>query len=523
MKHPIRALISEMTGKVQEDRWLNTLQAGFQRIFGQKELTVDYAKNDYDLFRSIYQASSINKQGREYLLAAALGKPIINITTGFVVGKGFKVELDNPDRNKKLTDLEDRINDWLEVNMADLYDAIKFHFRDGDGYVYVDELGEIDLLDAKTVTVQLDPVTGRVVGFDVREVVDIKDPLTGKIVTWVYLKQYRQDSMRIVRHKENEAQEKAEVVFTRVYREEEGNDFSPLVQRRLPVIHFVNEPEAKQVYGNSEYQNLLLLFKHYHAVLTGATKGVVYNGTPIPVLKGVSDQNKLQTQSTDGLNASEEDKGKKLDWGQDTVLYLTGDHADAKFLQVSGIMEDAAKLLEIYFFLFVQGSETPEFAFGTAVSSSHASTDSQMPILVKKVERKQRRLTGTIQDLVKLYIEKQALLSDPDFFAIWNNEPKIRVNFPKVNEDDKKLTLETVQWAVENELMTGKTALELIAGDLVKDVTQEIKDAAKEAADRAEKNDKLDTARMVRELALANANNNPNPNDEPVNDNPQDQ
>ncbi len=503
-------VIREMLGKVDDQRWLSTFQMGFNRLFGSKEgLTVDYAKNDYDLFRSIYHASKVNGQGQEYLLAAALGKPIINITTGFVVGNGFTIELDNPDRNKGIEDAEAGINDWLEENMADLYDVIKFHFRDGDGYVYLDELGRIDLLDASTVTVQLDPVSGRVVGFDVREVADEKDPVSGQKKTFVYLRQYRLDSVRIIRFAENDKQENGTELFKQVFRSEPGNEYSDIIERRLPVVHFVNEPEAKQVYGNSEYQNLLLLFKYYSSVLKQSTKGVVYNGTPVPVLKGVTDPNALAQASKDP-NDKSADAGKKLEWDQDTAIYLNGKDSDAKFLQVTGIMEDAAKLLEIYFFLFVQGSETPEFAFGTGVSSSKASTESQMPILVKKVQRKQRRLTGIIQELVKVYVEKQQLLSDPVYLKLRDQLPKIRVNFPKIDEDDKKLTLEIVQWAVENSIMTAETALRLIAGDMVKDVKQEIADAAKEAEAIAKKSQDFDANRMLKELLAKQ--NLPDPN-----------
>lgn len=512
-------VIKEMVGKVDDNRWLDTFSMGIQRIFKNNDLTVDYAKNDYDLFRSIYHASKVNKTGAEYMLAAALGKPIINITTGFVVGKGFKIELDNPDRDKGITEAEDKINEWLEENMADLYDVIKFHFRDGDGYVYIDELGAIDILDATTVTVQLDPVSGKVVGFDVKEVVDEKNALTGQKVTYIYLKQYRFDSIRIIKYRDSETQEQAIVVFQRVYREEEDNELSDLIQRRLPIIHFVNEPEARQVYGNSEFQNLLTLFRHYSEVLKSSTKGVIYNNTPVPVLKGVTDPKKLAEATKDPNNTSS-DSGTRQEWDQNSIIYLTGDHADAKFLQVSGMMDDVSKLLEIYFYLFVQGSETPEFAFGTAVSSSHASTDSQMPILVKKVERKQRRLTTIIQDLVKLYIEKQALLSDPVYLNIWQNEPKVRVNFPKVDEDDKQLTFDTVVWAYESNLLTAKTALEMIAGDAVKDVAQEIKDAAKEADAAAKKNAQFDADRMLKELLATNNPDNPNNPTPPANNAP---
>jgi len=475
-----RFTISEMTGKVNtENSWLTAVYSTFWKMVGSNKTTIDYTKNDYDLFRSIYYASVMNNKGKEYQMAAPLGKPVINILAGYVAGRGVTVSIDDND------DIETDINEWLNQNKGILYDFVKFSYRDGDSFVYIDELGNIRIEEASSVDVMTDPVTGLVIGFDVHETTKEVDPVSGREEGYVYLRQYRTDSVQILKWKENETREKAEVVFSQVYYNEPGNEQSGLSSRRLPIIHYPNEPEARAIYGNSEFQNLLIILRNYSAVLENSTKSVIYNGTPIPVLKGVQNQDALEAASKDE-NDTSTSAGKKLEWGSNSVLYVNGENGDAKFLQANGIMDDTAKLLEIYFYLIVQGGETPEFAFGTAVSSSKASTETQSPVLVRKVERKQTQLAKVIELLVETYIEKKQLISDPLYLKLKNQEYALKVNFPPIDQDDKQLTLETVQWAVEQGILSEKTALELLLADKIKDVTQELKDAAEEAKKAAE-------------------------------------
>jgi hypothetical protein len=265
---------------------------------------------------------------------------------------------------------------------------------------------------------------------------------------------------------------------------------SDIIEQQLPILHFANEPDAKAVYGTSEYINVLAIFQNYAQILSGATKNVVYNSTPIPVIKGVRDTDAFEADAT-----AEPDKwdfprapidnnaagaGLGLDWSNQKVLYIDGDNAGASFLQATGVATDAIALLEMYFYLMVQGSETPEFSLGTGVASSKASTDSQMPILLKKIERKQRQATKVLRKLIRVYMEKQTLLSNPTFLNIDIENIKIAVIYPDIDDEDQAVTLNTVAFALGNGLMTKQTALELIAGDKVKNVSDELKKAAKE-------------------------------------------
>lgn len=499
-----------MTGKVDPNAisWWSSRQ----NLFSTDNTTVDYARNDYELFRSLYFASVYNGRGKDYQYAAAFAKPIVNSTAAFTIGNGVSVEItaaDGSDQTDQQQKAQEDINRWLEQNKSLIYDWARHSYRDGDGYVYVDELAHAVELDADTVTVVLDTTTGDVIGFDVVEVVEERLPDDPRPVKYKITKQYRRDSIVYYKVKENASKnDLGTVIYKRVFTEDglieptEDQMFleEELVQRPLPVVHYANEQEPRQIYGNSDYQNLLALFKSYTMVLLEGTKGVIYNSTPIPVLRGVSNAATVSGPSNvrQGSTAQEQ---QQLPWGQDNVIYLTGDKSDAKFLQTNGLMDDVGKLLEYYFYLIVQASETPEFVFGTAVTSSKASTETQLPVMLQKAERKRTQLTAPIEDLVRAYIDRQISLSNTLFTQFRNKDIEIKVVFPDLVDEDKKLNLEIVQFLVQENLIKDETALKQLMGDKIADATQELKDAKKENEQRVKDNAILpDTNRLDEEL-----------------------
>ena len=544
----IRRTIAEMQGKVAD-----VTRTGFWFGSGrfQKRNSIsgtNYERNNYDLFRSIYYNSIIEKKGLEFQVAAALGKPIVTITAGFVIGRGVTIGLENPNANPVVQRIEDDLNKWLKKNQRTLFNLAKYNYRDGDAYVHMDEFGALKELDAKGVEVILDPISGEVMGCDVKNTVVINDVTlaglpSGTQTTWIYVKQYRKDSTRIYRYVETQP-EATEVLWEKVFTadgavdvatasqyDEDGNNLGiplgRLQERKLAVKMLHNEPEAQAVYGNSDYQNVLAIFEAYADVIKEARGSVIYNASPLPVLKGVINRKQLEAaSSTDPAtapNGQATQDDAAFEWGKDKILYLNGDKADAKMLQSQGIMPDVTALLNIYFYLFVQGTETPEFVFGTAVSSSKASTETQIPIFVKKIERKQEEFSSFIVDLVETYIERRQLISDPDYLPLLQQPmPDISVNFPPIDDEDKTLTLAAVTFAMAQGMITSQTALELILGDKVKNVSEEIKRAAAEAKEAAKNAAPAQSDRLVKQLldnataAQVPANNQPSGGNNPA-------
>lgn len=485
------------------------------QLYANNKITeIDYNENNYDLFRSIYYNSTVNGLGADYQIAAALGKPIVDISAGYVLGKGFTIELDNPEGSTLVSQCEDSINQWLADNMKFFVDIARHGYRDGDAYLHIDEFGNLKEYDAKGVDEIIDPITGRTVGFDVKRRVQETDTYGNTPKNVIYVKQYRTDSIRIYKYDEGH-EDTIDIIWEKMItvdgykdipKDENGmvENIDPdyLTERTLPIIALHNEPEAEAVYGNSDYQNLLSLFANYSGTIKSATKGAKYNAVPTLKIRGLSNPSQTEkyvenepqgrsiaAQAVDAESAAmygkSEDNKEGIEWGSDSVLYLSKD-SDADFIRGTGFMDDIGKLLEYYFYLFVQGSETPEYVFGTAVSSSKASTSTQAPVFTKKIERKQLEFQHFIQTVVEAFVERKALMSDFSFQQLMEEMPSVRVIFPPIDDEDATLTLSTVQWAFESGMLTSEKAVELILGNRVKDANEEVKEAASEAKERAE-------------------------------------
>lgn len=436
--------------------------------FWGSDITVDLSRSDYDLYRAIYHASIINKKGREYILGAGFAKPIINSTAAFSIGLGFDVSLDGADDGTPIKAAEDEIRSWVQSHGRDWYRMAKFAFREGDAFLILHDDFSIEMCKPEDVTVIYDPITSRIIGYDIVETVDVEANVTA-----TYTRQYRLTSYRVTENKAG----RETVLIDRVFTDEGIMDgttepealadlpMDARIEVPLPVVHYANEVEPKSIYGMSEVQSALVYFYGYSQVLQDATKSNRYNSTPIPVIKG--DQNVGVIENSDTT--------KNLGWGRDMVLYLKGDNADAKYLDVPQTMEDTGKLLEYYFYLIVQTSETPEFIFGTALTGSKASAETQMPIMVKKSIRKQQEMSPVLENMVRAYIYKRYAAGDQNFYAVVTGDVDIKISFPPIVDEDMKLTLDTIEMLVDKGIISDETALELsVVGRRINDKAKEV-------------------------------------------------
>jgi CMP-N-acetylneuraminic acid synthetase len=504
VREMIQLLTQPVAGKI--DNLMNLFSGG--SVTRPLVDSIDYTLNDYDLSKAVYYASLVNGKGKDILLAGPFGKNIVNALASFTIGQNYKYDL--PDNE----DAQQDLNDWITSEGELMYDFTRWGLRDGDSYLYLDELGELYALDPDTVNVILDPITGVVIGYDVQENVCEIDT-DGNEEDFVYLKQYRQDSTQILKYPASGDQSMADQIYQKLFFDEgdqvtsngqvtqAGNTQSNAQNRPLPIIHFANDSEPRSVYGNSEFQNLYVLFMQYHRVLKKAIENNLYNNDPILLLMNAGDPNKTQASSQtddDGNPVNSPDKTLKL--GSGSVLYGKGT-ADAKFVQANGTMADTSALLGTLFNLVVQGSETPEFIFGAAVASSNASTNSQMPAFLKKAERKRQQLQKSLLELGALYIYRQNELSNPLYLSLPPNYA-LSIDWPTILTQDSTVDVAIVTLLLANTAITTQTAAQLLLGDRLKDPEQEVKDAEAEAAEQAKTQGdaQFEHDRLLQELAI---------------------
>lgn len=481
--------------------------------------TIDDIKNDYSLFRNLYHGTNHGDNHLEpsIFLGSGFVKPIINSTLAYAMGLRFTVKLAGSDDNKALEAIEKELNGVIDKEFGKIYDWLKYGTRDGDGFIYIDEEGKPVHLKPETVDVVSDAITGRILGYNITENVEIVDANTGTKTKYVYLKQYRESYIRITRMLENQTQEQGTIIYERVFINGEDIDTQQLdennepikieayedeVDRRLlPIIHYKNEPEAGSLYGNSEIQNVLPYLQKYGGVLDRATDREIYNGTPVLAMYGIS--NPKDDKENEPEYETNDDGEKMLDWQQNTTLYLEDPKAKAEFLDIPATMENTSKLLELYFYNIVQASETPEFVFGVAVSSSKASVAEQTPVVVQKAARKREQMKTALIDFIKLYISRQLELSNPLYFPLQNADPELDLEFPSLVDEDNNLTKETIEMLLAEGAISRQTAIELSTiADRIQDAKATAEDGLKDLQLRNDANNVMpeETDRLDREL-----------------------
>lgn len=458
----------------------NALQAMVTRLIGLwgKRPTTDYSRNKYRLYQAMYYCCIVDGEGREYIRGSATAKPIVNSTAAFAIGNGFEAQVDGAEEIAAHQNAQDKLKDWIESQDAAIFDVAKFAYRDGDSFTLVQDDGSLEDLDPETVDVIYDPLSGQITGYDIKEVVDEEDeqqPVT-------YVRQFRTTSVRYTRVLNGQTLQEGTVIYERWYTSDglfdpiaAPEDFDMagpaaiLTEVPLPVIHYANEPERKAIYGNSELQSLLTLYRDYNDVMAGAVENDVYNNMPIPVVTGA---------------------GKTIEsLDRDSLLSLNDAQGKAFYMTTDPTASNSGTLLEYLFCNIVQTSETPEFILGTAVQSSKASTSTQMPVVVKKATRKRKALQKVLHRLVDAYVWRQYMAGDPDFYAIFTGKVPIAITFPPIVDEDGQLTLDTIDMLVRNGLLSDETALELsVVAQRIPDIAKEVEQAKLDAKDSNARN-----------------------------------
>lgn len=452
---------------VRLGRYFADVQSTVQQWFGlwKSRPAIDYSRNQYDLWKALYYCSVVNNKGGEYIRGAATAKAIVDATAAFAIGNGFEASIDGADTVPAHRRAQEKLDKWIELCADEIFDLALFAYRDGDSFTFVNEEGEMEDLSADSVTKVVDPITGRVIGYDIAESV------TEDFREVIYLRQVRRDSIKYIRLESGQRLEDGRVLYHRIYtydglvdpatRDDLTED--EVVEMPLPVVHYANDPDRKALYGNSELQNLLPFYRDYNDVLAGAVTNDSYNNMPIPWAAG----------------ATAEAANKAFgDMNRGTALVMNDPQAKAGFLATDKTAQNSGTLLEYIFYNIVQASRTPEFVFGTAVSSSKASVSEQMPVVVKKAEQKRRKLKKVLRALVDAYVFRQMMAGDPDFYLLWRNGVEVKVSFPPIVDEDLNLTKDTIEMLLTKGIISDKTALELSAiGDRIPDADAELEAA----------------------------------------------
>lgn len=469
-KRTFVGVIKEIFGRVEEYA-VNGYRLIANSIYGRFDTSEDTTKTNYNLTKAIWFATEYKGEGKKMKIGAIFGKPIVKTAVSFALGDAYKVGF--PDG---FEDTEYEANRFLKDNHDNIFDWVKFGMRDGDGYIRVWKNGYLEILPAETVTKVVDPLNiNKILGYNITTT-DVDEVSNKKTI---YVEELRAVSpyRKIFKYDDKIQLGKGEELTEYTEEDTTGKTLP------IPIVGFHNEKEPKQRYGVSVFQNLYNLFTDYTKIYENGIKNFCYNCNGIPVLEGIEDVDAFVEANT----TTDPDTGeKKANWNPENFI-IGGKGLNAKILQGNPLAGEGEVWLGITFYLICQGSQTPEFVFGTAVSSSKASVSEQMPVVVRKAKENQTQISKPMRELVDLYLYMLKTYIDTSMKI----PEDYQLTPPTIVEDDQTLNLKIIETLSKEGVISDKTKLALAGiDDIIDDYDEEIAQAKE---DEQARNASLDT------------------------------
>lgn len=396
------------------------------------EYQLDSSHVDYPLARELYA-----NRNDKYKLGAWAAKPVVNTLAGFMGAPSF-IAANADDYMQGIID--EGPGTWL----GHFHKINRNTARDGDVYV---------MLLPKTrrfvAPQEKDDVEIGVTLLPPERVDPTFDTLTGEfskvVITWPVLEKTTSDDGRRVEKRQYtvteiltkekrlliaspHAPQGAQDALNALMEEDGSNPWGC-----IPIVQFRNEAEEHALYGTSEIEAIEPFMKAYHDVLKAAIQGGRQLARPKTkfVLKDVG---KFLARNF----GKDWQRRERLNFANKDV-YLLFDGENAEHISATFDVAGISTLLEFLFMCIVDVSETPEFAFGTAVSSSKASTETQMPVLGRRIERKRGNQTESMAEFCALYLFLRARVGTPGIVSY-----KTTVDWTDFTPKDDKQIAETL-------------------------------------------------------------------------------
>lgn len=378
-----------------------------------------WSSSRYDLPRTDYAAFDHARRCEGRLrgleIAGLLLKPLHSKVAAWVIGAA--PTWDDP-----------RLHDWFTRQHPTLLYAYEEAVALGDAFVVVNP----DLSLTVVPPQQVEPLVAeedysRLEGWRITSRY-VHPTERGRVMTEV--NEYRADSRTRTIHRDGTP------ISTQTY---------PNLLGRLPVIHIANNRRADSIFGVPEGAALLAsskgLLQRYGEILAAGLDGNMRQGRPTPNLKfhdvGALDQfmNYYAERVTDP------DTGATtfaINFNADQLIAAV---ADFQYAAPGAFAGETETLLSILYWLFLEHVEVPEFVMGTAIQSSRASAETQLPVFIKWVEKKRGQAAGWLAEMGAVVAGLQALPAKASAAPTFT--------WPDLTERDSRLT----QWAYEQGLL----------------------------------------------------------------------
>lgn len=354
------------------------------------------SKVNYELCRELYRNTNDN-----YKLGAWAAKPVVNTAAGFMGAPRFIHKTKDDAAQVEL----DSMNEWdahfLKIN--------RNCCRDGDVYARLElqpnrfDPNDVDLgpriIPPEWVTPNHDPLTGELNEVIIAWPVENKERVGREIrkAGDYTIYEVLTPTERYLEVDGNAPEEVRQLIAERSKAEESDNKWG-----FIPIVHFRNEHEDTHTNGLSDLEPIEPFMRAYHDVFLYSIQGAKSIARPKTSF-ALND-----VKSFLARNFSEDEiRDKRLRF-HDKELFLMEQNDQVEFIVADTGLQGTTTLLEFLYYCIVDVSQTPEFAFGTAVSSSKASVSEQMPVLARNIRRKRGEYAENYSEYASMYLAMHA-------------------------------------------------------------------------------------------------------------------
>ena len=410
---------------------------------------------------------SVGEQEGYELASAAFARPALSVLTSHIMGSGFTITTGNEQADEAFAVM---LTQRMHLLMAWLRDGLAL----GDSYIVVGPDGAFRRLPPHIAEALVDGTDySRAIGYRFTLALD------DVTITDTFMADGR--TMQID--------------------DNPPVSYASYTPGMVPVAHLAWDKVENQLYGRPVYRALRYTFKRYHDILENAAKGVELLGQPVPIFTGLrnpkataADIAQDREEFSSNWDYSNYQERMVLQLSNRSAYFLDAE-SDFKFATPGKFASDHLDVLKQLFHNVIEHLRIPEYAWGAAIPSSHASAQAQTAPFVRAIQQHREFMEPTLLHLLRVwYVAAQnaasmgvfggddsGAMEDP---LAGGSMPTIqmrdiKVEWPPIVEESEEILLKKLQWALMTGLVTRETALRKT--DLVEDPAAEIKAADAEA------------------------------------------
>lgn len=470
MIRQIRRFVREMIGRTGQ-------------VFRSVQMT--WAAPSRDLTRPDYEFWDRLRRGqaRGLEIAGLLVKPITSKIRDWALGSQPTIECDGPN--------EAALNTWWGANHADILRGYKESLDLGDAYIVVNGDLSVTVLPPDVVEPIVDEDDySRIIGWRVVE----RHQHPTRPGDWMTIEDAYTETERVRRIWRRGSVERVERY--------------PNVIGRVPVIPIHNGVGSNDEFGTPECGAMVHALHEYGEILDAGLFGNKRQGRPTPTIefKDLQSLNafwneyaqKTTKENADGTTTTYE----TVPFSADELMAVVG---KMSYAQPGSFAGDTEILLGLLYLIFLEHSELPEFVLGSAIASSKASADTQMPVFARFIEAKRQMALAWILDL--LDVVQRFMVARGELAGVQDG---ITVRFEDLTQDDAAMILTALQWLYGEGLIDEETAVTLSPVE-IRDVKRVLRLARKEREAAREQDYQRLLERAQREMNDTGGGSDSNP------------